>query len=190
VFGLCVWEVAIRELIMGSVKGHERKETVMEPQRNGTVVAEEGRALWVLGELVTYKLASENSGGVCSLFEVVVQPQGGPPPHIQHREDEWTFVLEGEFELLNKGRIISCGPGSLVYVPKGDLHTYKNVGQDPGRLLVGQTPGGALQAFFEDVGEEAIDKSAPPVMDGPPDVERIVEIAASHGIEMPPPPEA
>jgi quercetin dioxygenase-like cupin family protein len=175
---------------MGGVKGHESKENVMEPQDKGTVVAEEGRALWVLGELVTYKVASEDSGGACSLFDVVVQPQGGPPPHIQHMEDEWTYVLEGEFELLNKDRTISCGPGSLAYVPKGNLHTYKNVGQGPGRVLVGQTPGGALEAFFEEVGEEALDKSTPPVTDGPPDVARIVEIAASHGIEIPPPPEA
>ena len=77
------------------------------------------KTLWVLGELVTYRIASEQSSGASSLFEIVVQPQGGPPPHIQHREDEWTYVLEGEFELLNKGRTISCGPGSLVYVPKG-----------------------------------------------------------------------
>jgi quercetin dioxygenase-like cupin family protein len=175
---------------MGSVEGHERKGNVVELQTKGTMVAEEGRALWVLGELVMYRVASEDSGGAFSLFEVVVQPQGGPPPHIQHREDEWTYVLEGEFELLNDGRTTSCGPGSLVYVAKGNLHTYKNTGQEPGRLLVGQTPGGALQAFFEEVGEEALDKGAPPIMDGPPDVARIVEIAASHGIEIPPPPNA
>jgi mannose-6-phosphate isomerase-like protein (cupin superfamily) len=190
VFGSCVWERPACERIIGSVKGNGREEKVMQQQTRDTIVAEEGRALWVLGELVTYRVASEDSGGAFSLFEVVVQPQGGPPPHIQHREDEWTYVLEGEFELLNKGRTISCGQGSLVYVPKGNLHTYKNAGQEPGRLLVGQTPGGALQAFFEEVGEEAFDKSAPPVMDGPPNVARIVEIAASHGIEIPPPPEA
>jgi mannose-6-phosphate isomerase-like protein (cupin superfamily) len=180
----------LRERIMGNVEGHGREEKVMEQQNTGTHAREEIRALWVLGELVTYKLGSEDSGGASSLFEVVVQPQGGPPPHIQHREDEWTYVLEGEFELLNEGRIMRCRPGSLVYVPKGDLHTYKNVGQAPGRLLVGQIPGGALQAFFEEVGEEAIEKDSPSVMDGPPDVERIVEIAARHGIEIPPPPEA
>ena len=159
----------------------------METQADGTVVAEEGRALWVLGELVAYRIASEDSGGASSLFEVVVQPQGGPPPHIQHREDEWTYVLEGEFELLHGERTINCGPGALVYIPRGDLHTYKNVGREPGRLLVGQTPGGALQAFFEEVGEEALERSVPPVMEGPPDVARIVGIAASHGIEIPPP---
>jgi mannose-6-phosphate isomerase-like protein (cupin superfamily) len=168
----------------------ERKENAVELRDKNTVDTAENRALWVLGELVTYKIASEQSGGAISLFEVVVQPQGGPPPHIQHREDEWTYVLEGEFEILHGDRTIRCNPGSLVYVPRGHLHTYKNVGQHPGRLLVGQTPGGYLQAFFGEVGEEAIDKSTPPVMDSPPDVARIVATAASHGMEIPPPPKA
>ena len=47
----------------------------------------EGRSLWVLGELVTLKVAAEQTGGAYSLFEVVAQPQGRPP-HVQHREDE------------------------------------------------------------------------------------------------------
>jgi quercetin dioxygenase-like cupin family protein len=164
----------------------ERKEKPMQTQDHNTENIGT-KTLWVLGELVTYRIASEQSSGASSLFEVVVQPQGGPPPHIQHREDEWTYVLEGEFDLLYGDRSISGRPGSLVYVPRGTLHTYKNVGQDPGRLLVGQTPAGSLQGFFEEVGEEVVDKSTPLVMDGPPDVARIVATATKYGIEIPPP---
>ena len=40
----------------------------------------EGRSLWVLGELVTYKTTSEQTGGAYSLFEVTTQPGAGPPP--------------------------------------------------------------------------------------------------------------
>jgi hypothetical protein len=40
----------------------------------------EGRSLWVLGELVTYKIPSEQTGGAYSLFEVTTQPGGGVPP--------------------------------------------------------------------------------------------------------------
>ena len=171
------------------VNGPEWKEKPMQMQDQYTENSGT-KALWVLGDLVTYRISSEQSSGASSLFEVVVQPQGGPPPHIQHREDEWTYVLEGEFELLYGDRTISGSSGSLVYVPRGTLHTYKNVGQDPGRLLVGQTPARSLQGFFEEIGEEAVDKSTPPVMDGPPDVASIVAIAIRYGIEIPPPPGA
>lgn len=97
-------------------------------------------------------------------------------------------MLEGEFEVLDDERAFVAGPGSLVYVPRGNLHTYKNVGDEPGRMLVSQTPGGLHESFFEELGEEANDPNAPPIAGGPPDVARIVETAARYGIEIPPPP--
>jgi mannose-6-phosphate isomerase-like protein (cupin superfamily) len=103
---------------------------------------EGSKSLWVLGELVTYKVTAEQTGGAYSLFEVVTRPGGGPSPHVQHQEDECFYVLEGEFEFLNNGDVVGVGAGSLVYVPRGNLHTYKNVGSEPGRILMSQTPGG------------------------------------------------
>jgi hypothetical protein len=116
-----------------------------------------------------------------------VGPQGGPPPHIQHREHEWTYVLDGEFEFLKGAEAIRAGVGSLIHVPNGNLHTHKNVGEGAGRPLVGQTPGGLLEGFFEELGEEATDTETSPAMDDPPDVARITALAASYGIEILPP---
>lgn len=110
------------------------------------------RSLWVLGELVTYKITSYQTGGAYSLFEVTAQPGAGPPPHVQHHEDEAFCVLEGEYEFLVEGRTINARAGSLIYVPKGNLHAHKNVGEEPGRMLVSQTPGGLHERFLEDVG--------------------------------------
>ena len=148
----------------------------------------EGRSLWVLGELVTRKVASEQTGGAYSLFEVVTQPQVGPPPHIQHREDEAFWVLEGEYEFLVEGRTLLMPAGSLLYVPKGSLHAHKNVGEGTGRMLVSQTPGGLHERFFEELGEPAKDTLSP-VSEEPPNVQRIGTIAAKYGIEISPLPE-
>jgi quercetin dioxygenase-like cupin family protein len=144
--------------------------------------------LWVLGELVTRKVASEQTGGAYSLFEVVTQPQVGPPPHIQHREDECFYVLEGEYEFLVEGRTLRMPAGSLLYVPKGNLHAHKNVGEGTGRMLVSQTPGGLHERFFEELGEPAKDTLSP-VSEEPPNVQRIGTIAAKYGIEISPLPE-
>jgi mannose-6-phosphate isomerase-like protein (cupin superfamily) len=141
--------------------------------------------LWVLGELVTRKVASEQTGGAYSIFEAVSQPQGGPPPHIQHREDECFYVLEGEYEFLVEGRTLRMPAGSLLYVPKGNLHAYRNVGEGTGRMLVSQTPGGLHERFFEELGEPAED-TATPGPEEPPNVRRIVTIAAKYGIEISP----
>lgn len=151
--------------------------------------AGEGRAVRVLGELVAYKTTATQTGGAYSLFEVEVPPEAGPPPHVQHQEDESFYVLEGEFEILSGDETTNAGPGSLAYIPKGTLHAYKNVGRTSGRLLAIQTPGGLHERFFGEIGEEAADESSPHPKNAPPDIERIASIAAKYGIEIPPPPE-
>jgi quercetin dioxygenase-like cupin family protein len=143
------------------------------------------RSLWVFGELVIYKTKSEQTGGAYSLFEVATQPGYGSPSHVQHREDESFYVLEGEYEFLVEGRTLRVRTGSLVYVPKGNLHAHGNVGEGIGRMLVSQTPGGLHERFFEEIGEEIKEGSTPTVSEDPPDMERIARIAAEYGIEMP-----
>jgi quercetin dioxygenase-like cupin family protein len=146
---------------------------------------ESSRSLWVFGELVMYKTKSEQTGGAYSLFEVVTQPEGGVLPHVQHREDESLYVLEGEYEFLVEDRTVRARTGSLLYVPRGTLHAHRNVGEGLGRMLVSQTPGGLHERFFEEIGEERRGRFAPPVSENPSDTQKIARIAAEYGIEIP-----
>ena len=146
-----------------------------------------GRTLRVLGEMVTYKTTSDQTGGAYSLFEVASQPGPGPPLHVQHREDEAFWVLSGEYEFLIEGRTTRTSAGSLIYVPRGNLHAHKNVGEEPGRMLVTHTPGGLHERFFEEVGEEALDRRELQVPERPESLARTREIAAGYGIEILPP---
>ena len=145
----------------------------------------EGRSLWVLGELVTCKTTSEQTGGAYSLFEVTTQPGGRVLPHVQHREDEAFYVLEGEYEFLIEGHTIRASASYLLYVPKGTLHTHKNVGERVGRMLISQTPGGLYERFIEEVGQ-AVDEVAETLfLEDQLHVGRIVKVAAEYGIEIP-----
>jgi quercetin dioxygenase-like cupin family protein len=147
----------------------------------------EGRSLWVLGELVTHKTASDQTGGAYSLFEVTTQPGDGPPPHVQHREDESFYVLRGEYEFVVEGHTTRAGAGFLLYVPKGILHAHKNVGGGVGRMLVSQTPGGLYERFFEEVGELGGGEAGSHFSEDQPNVTSIVAIAAKYGMEIPVP---
>jgi mannose-6-phosphate isomerase-like protein (cupin superfamily) len=161
----------------------EAKDEQME-EGAAHVMRGEGRSMWIFGELVTYKVTAEQTGGAYSLFEVVTRPGGGPPPHVQHREDEAFYVLEGEYEFVVEGRTINAGAGSLIYVPKGNLHSHENAGEKPGRMLGSQTPGGLHEHFLEEVGEPATDESRL-VSEGPAGIGKIAAIAAEYGIEIP-----
>jgi mannose-6-phosphate isomerase-like protein (cupin superfamily) len=55
---------------------------------------------------VTYKVTGDQTGGAYSLFEVASQLGAGPPHHVQHREDEAFYVLEGDYEFLVEDRTL------------------------------------------------------------------------------------
>lgn len=146
----------------------------------------EGKTVWMVGtDLMTFKATGEDTGGAFALFDSLVLPGGGPPPHIHTREDESFYVLEGEFEFLAGDRWIQATQGSFVNIPKGTLHTLKNAGETVGRLLTLVAPAG-LDKFFEEAGEPGTDISLPPE---PPEVEKLLDTAARYGIEFPPPPD-
>jgi quercetin dioxygenase-like cupin family protein len=158
----------------------ETREHTVTHSPNG-----EGKTVWMVGtDLITLKATSASTGGAYALFDSLVLPGGGPPPHIHTREDESFYVLEGEFEFLAGDHWIQATPGSFVHVPKGSLHTLKNTGESIGRLLTLVVPAG-LDRFFEEAGEPGTDISSPP---GPPDVEKLLEISGHYGVEYPPPP--
>lgn len=52
--------------------GESKKAIAHVPSGEGT------RSLWVLGELLTYKIPSQNTGGAYALFEATANPGAGP----------------------------------------------------------------------------------------------------------------
>ena len=132
-------------------------------------------------------MGSVNKDFSCRLFEVTTRPGTALPPHVHHREDESFYVLEGEYEFLVDGRTFKVEAGSLLYVPRGALHAHKNVGKGVGRMLLTQTPGGLYELFFEEIGKPVDGDRVALVFEDQHAAERIVEVAATYGIEIPPP---
>src|SRR4051812_44525360 len=58
----------------------------------------QGDSYWVVGDLITFKIGADRTGGGDAFAETTVAP-GGPPPHLHHREDELFYVLDGDFAL-------------------------------------------------------------------------------------------
>ncbi len=121
-----------------------------------------GRSVWFNGGLVTFYALGEDTGGAFTLFEEAIAPQDRALPHLHHEEDQAFYVLEGEHEFVCDGRTFSAGVGSFVYVPRGIVHSYENVGTEPGRLLILSTPAGGTERIFFDLGEPVTEGSPPP----------------------------
>ena len=140
----------------------------------------EGKKLNVLGLAMNIRVHGRDTGGVLSVAESTDQPGGGPPPHIHHREDETFQVLEGEYEFTCGEKTFTLRKGATLFAPRGVPHTYRYVGQTPGRLMVTLTPAG-FEQFFEEVGALSPQQQQIP---------HVIEIGKKYGLEILPPPSA
>ena len=146
----------------------------------------QGEAFWLLGMLQTVKISGEDTGGEYGLLEVVAPAGVGPPWHVHHEEDEWFYVLEGELTVWVADAKHVLKPGAFAFGPKGVPHTFY-VESGEARFLVGFAPM-QFEGFLREVGEPAPERVIPPPPEGPPDPERLAEVAGRNGFEILGPP--
>jgi mannose-6-phosphate isomerase-like protein (cupin superfamily) len=128
-----------------------------------------------------FLIRSADAGGSFSQWVEDVPPGAGPPMHVHHGEHEVFRILAGEFRFWCAGEVLELGEGDTVLVPRGAHHSFRNVGDRDGQLLITMTPGGA-EGFFIEVEEQGLHPSR--------DMPRIMEIAARYGLEFVGPPPA
>jgi quercetin dioxygenase-like cupin family protein len=148
------------------------------PAQTETIIRQpgEGKSLRVFGGNMRYFITGEESGGWLSggIFEA--PPDNGPPLHIHSNEDELFIVIEGKFAFFTNGAWTEGGPGTSAFLPRNKPHTFKNVGDTPGKLCVIANPPG-MESFFDQCEE-------PFYREEGPDMETITGIAEKHGIRF------
>ncbi len=75
---------------------------------------QEGQSVWLGGLAVAIKISSRQTGRAFSLVECTLEPGRLVPPHVHTREDEYTYVLEGESGLSVGDQIIQATAGCRV----------------------------------------------------------------------------
>lgn len=101
------------------------------------------------GAAVTILVSAEDSGGAMSMIETLSPPGSGPTYHSHSREDETFYVVSGTAEILLETRSFQCKAGDHIFGPRNIFHTYRNVGEDPLKLVIVYCPGGFEQSFLD-----------------------------------------
>jgi quercetin dioxygenase-like cupin family protein len=79
--------------------------------------------------------------GSFALWEPVVPPGAGAPPHTDAREDEAFCVLSGELLIEIEGEPRSIALRSAVSsMVRGRRHAFRNAGDKPARVLILSAP--------------------------------------------------
>src|SRR3954449_13126008 len=158
-----------------------------ERVRNGYVLGNgEGEAFWLLGMLEIVKVGGESTNGEFGLLEITVREGDGSPYHVHPDEDEWFYVLDGEFTFYVGDERLSLAAGSFAFGPKGVPHTFI-AETHAAKALVGFQPF-HFESFLREIGEPANERVLPPPLETPPDMARLIPIGSRNGMVILGPP--
>jgi len=114
-------------------------------------------------------------------FSLVEHPMSAralaAPLHRHTREDEYSYVLEGQVGALLGDEVLVGNPGDLIFKPRGQWHTFWNAGEQPARILEIISPAG-FEQFFADLVDLGGVTAAEP--------QTLAELCARYQLEMNP----
>src|SRR5277367_3846647 len=109
----------------------------------------QGRTIAVVGDVYRFLATGEDTNGKYAMWEAIVPPGGGPPPHVHSREEEGFYVLEGEITLTVGSKRTVATVGMFANLPVGSLHSFKNETDRPAKMLISVAPAGLEKMCFE-----------------------------------------
>jgi quercetin dioxygenase-like cupin family protein len=133
--------------------------------------------IWGLLPL-SIKLSAKDSGGELLVFEHNGIRKGGPPRHVHYAQDEWFYVIKGEFAFEVGDEKFRLGAGDTLFAPRNVPHGWAHVSDQPGTLLTTVSPAGTFETFI-------LETTRHPNLPPPEEVEKAF---AAHGMKVVGPP--
>jgi quercetin dioxygenase-like cupin family protein len=122
----------------------------METVAAKVVGPRDGRAGFLGSIGVRFMIDGEEAGERFSLVEHPLSARAlAAPLHRHAREDEYSYVVEGQVGALLGDEVVIGGPGDLIFKPRNQWHTFWNAGDQPARLLEIISPAGFERFFAE-----------------------------------------
>jgi mannose-6-phosphate isomerase-like protein (cupin superfamily) len=141
--------------------------------------------LWFLDDLVYVHVDGDQTGGEMSLVEFAARRGDMPPLHVDHRNDETVFLVEGRITFFVGDGEMALSEGQASVAPRGVPHAYR-VESERARWLVINNPAG-FERFLRAASEPAPDHELPPPGRAL-DPDAVVQLATEYGIEVLGPP--
>ena len=137
--------------------------------------------LLVMGGRFDLKVSSRDTGGDLCIYDTIRESKGGPALHRHHFQDEWFYVIRGEFIAQVGDDTMSLHPGDSAFAPRKIPHAFAKISDGEGQMLVLFQPAGSMEDFFRQMarlGKEI-----------PENQETVLkQLWAEHGMEIVGPP--
>lgn len=136
----------------------------------------DSRVFHVFGNTMTLITDGSDTDGKSATISALFPPGNGPRPHIHSREDETYVVVRGQFRFWHGPHIIDASPGTVIYMPRGETHYFRNVGTTEGEVVLTIVPAG-LERLFATISRRNLTV--------PKDREEVQRLDAEYGITYP-----
>ena len=148
----------------------------------------EGDSVSLVGDTYRIIIDSEQTSGAYSLVDMLIPPNGGPPPHSHAKFQEAFYIIEGEIEVVTKDGKYTASKGSLVNIPfDGPVHKFFNETDKITHMLCLITPAG-MEEMFKEIGKPvAANTFLPPPHMTLEEQKQIQSIAEKYGQKLYPP---
>jgi quercetin dioxygenase-like cupin family protein len=104
--------------------------------------------LLIMGGRFDLKVSGRDTGGDLCIYDTTPQSQGGPALHRHHFQDEWFYVIRGEFIVQVGDNTLALHPGDSAFAPRKIPHAFAKTSDDEGQMLVLFQPAGSMEDFF------------------------------------------
>ena len=142
------------------------------------------------GEPNDCKVSSKDTDGAMCVFEFT--GISGGPPHVHHNQDEWIYVVEGEFEIYVGNERFHLSAGESVFMPRKVKHRWSCLSDKPGKIINVYQPAGTMEEFFRKLGKPPEDLITAEQMAektyAEEQVKSLHRLFAVHGMDILPPP--
>lgn len=166
------------------LKGKKRMKSE-EMFRGFNVTAGKGRfgeQIRLGGEPNDCKVSAKDTDGAMSVFEFT--GGGCGPRHLHHEQDEWIYIIDGEFSFEVGEKQFRAVPGESVFLPRNVPHGWACVSGRPGKIIDVYQPAGNMEAFFRELGKY----DGKPYVHEALSIDEIRQFFESHGMKVVGPP--
>ena len=128
---------------------------------------------------IVWKIEGAETGQRFSVVHHPLAPRAlAAPLHRHNNEDEYSFVLFGTLGALLGDEVVTAGPGTWVFKPRNQWHTFWNAADTPCEIIEIISPAG-----FENFVRELAEVLAP---GREPDLVRFADLCERFDLDMDP----
>ena len=128
----------------------------------------------VTQNILDIKISGNDTENNLAVFEQTgLSPYGGPPLHIHPFQDEWFYVIDGEYLFQVGEDKYQMKSGDTIFLPRNVQHAFIQL-TEKGKMIVSYLPAGKMEAFFQVTDQWT----------SPPSKEEIAKVFKYHDMQV------